>query len=269
LSGARTGLISDYPELSVVGRNLGVMSSPLAGSDVRRLFNVTEMTRDRFNWWYSRHQEVALHALAHVALVVNRITAAEAWEVFRRDWLGAALTSRGEPVLEIDDWRPEFSFPHVFHHVVERMERLPGWPDLRAFCADDEQASAMLWQPALLLIEEVKGRGVESDVARAAMQRRVGRAYAEFVREVYMAAYLREQGLAVLAHPLATAAFQVDAWVGRVVLNLHAGPHRAEEPLFQAMPPFFFESVPGLEQNDGLPSTRQLDIVVRRLTPAP
>jgi hypothetical protein len=84
-----------------------------------------------------------------------------------------------------------------------------------------------------------------------------------------MAAYLREQGLAVLTHPLARAAFHVDAWVGRVVVNLHAGAHRSEEMLFQAMPPFFFESVPGLEQNDGLPSTRQLDIVVRRLAPAP
>ncbi|MET1075870.1 MAG: hypothetical protein ABWY11_24695 [Umezawaea sp.] len=235
-------------------------------AEVRRLFNVTEASRSAFNWWYSRRPRVAEHALRHDAVVVNAIGAAEAERVFRRDSLGSALAARGQPVLEIDDWRPEFALPHVFHHAVERLGRLPGWAEFRGFCEADGQAAAMLWEPSAELIGEVVGRGVEGSVARAAMRRRVGREYAVFVRSLYLAAALRERGLGVLVHPLAETVFRVDAWAGRVVFTLDGGVHRSEELLFQAMPPFYFEPVPG--PADGLASGGQLDTVVRRLTPA-
>ena len=231
------------------------------------MFNVTEASRDRFNSWHSKRPRVAKHALGHAAAAVNALTSAEAEEVFRRDSLGAALSARGQPVLEIDDWRPEFALPHVFHHAVERLGRLPGWAEFRQFSRADGQAAEMLWAPASALVDRVVTRGVEGSVARAAMRRRIGRDYAEFVRALHVAAALRERGLAVLTHPLAETVFGVDAWAGRVVFVLRDGPHRAEEMLFQAMPPFFFEPVPGLER--GLPSVRGLDTVVRRLTPAP
>ncbi len=236
-------------------------------AEVRRLFNVTEASRDRFNNWHSTRQRVAEHALGRTAVVVNALTSAEAEEVFQRDSLAAALSARGQPVLEIDDWRPEFALPHVFHHAVETLGRLPGWAEFRAFCQGDEEAVAMVWGPAADLVDRVTGRGVEGSVARAAMRRRVGREYAVFVRSLYVAAALRERGLDVLAHPLAETVFGVDAWAGRVVFVLRDGPQRAEELLFQAMPPFFFEPVPGLGR--GLPSGGELHAVVRRLTPAP
>ncbi|MCS7476106.1 hypothetical protein ACFFQW_08910 [Umezawaea endophytica] len=236
-------------------------------AEVRRLFNVTEASRDRFNNWHSTRPRVAAHALGHAAAVVNAVTSADAEAVFRRDSLEAALSARGQPVLEIDDWRPEFALAHTFHHAVEELGRLPGWAEFRAFCQADEQAVAMVWGPAADLVDRMVGRGVEGSVARAAMRRRIGREYAAFVRSVHVAAALRERGLPALTHPLAEAVFGVDAWAGRVVFVLRDGPHRAEELLFQAMPPFFFERVPGLGK--GLPSDRGLDIVVRRLTPAP
>jgi hypothetical protein len=234
---------------------------------VRRLFNVTEASRDRFNNWHSTRPGVAAHALGHAAVVVNALASADTAAVFRRESLGAALSARGQPVLEIDDWRPEYALPHVFHHAVERLGRLPGWAEFRQFCQGDEQAVVMLWGPAADLVDRVVGRGVEGSVARAAMRRRVGREYAEFVRTLHVAAVLRERGLPVLTHPLAETVFGVDAWAERVVFGLRDGPRRAEELLFQAMPPFFFERVPGLER--GLPTDRELDTVVRRLTPAP
>jgi hypothetical protein len=236
-------------------------------AEVRRLFNVTEASRDRFNNWHSKRPRVAAHALGHAAVVVNALTSADTEAVFQRESLGAALTARGQPVLEIDDWRPEFALPHVFHHAVESLGRLPGWAEFRQFCQGDEQAAVMLWGPAADLVDRLVDRGVEGSVARAAMRRRIGREYAEFVRTLHVAAALRERGLPVLTHPLAETVFGVDAWAGRVVFVLRAGPHRAEEMLFQAMPPFYFEPVPGLEH--GLPPTRDLDTVVRRLTPAP
>jgi hypothetical protein len=241
--------------------------SSTTAAEVRRLFNVTEASRDRFNNWHSTKRRVAEHALGHAAVVVNALTPAEAEEVFRRDSLGAALRARGQPVLEIDDWRPEYALPHVFHHAVEGLGRLPGWAEFRTFCAGDERAAEMLWGPAAELVRQAVDRGVEGSVARAAMRRRIGREYAEFVRSVYVAAALRERGLDVRTHPLAETVFGVDAWAGRVVFVLRDGPHRAEEMLFQAMPPFFFERVPGLAR--GLPSGGELHTVVLRLTPAP
>jgi hypothetical protein len=235
-------------------------------AEVRRVFNVTEASRDRFNNWHSTRPRVAAHALGHTAAVVNALTSTDTADVFRQESLGAALSARGQAVLPIDDWRPEFAPAYVFHRAVESLGRLPGWGEFRRFCQGDEQAVVMLWGPAADLVDQVTGRGVEGSVARAAMRRRIGREYAEFVRALHVAAALRERGLAVLTHPLAEAVFGVDAWAGRVVFVLRDGPHRAEELLFQAMPPYFFERVPGLER--GLPSERELDTVVRRLTPA-
>jgi hypothetical protein len=235
-----------------------------AAAEVRRWFNVTEASRDRFNNWHHTKPRVAAHALGHVAVVVNALSSAAAEEVFRRDSLGSASTARGQPVLEVDDWRPEFALPHVFHHAVETLGRLPGWEEFRGFCEGDDGAQEMLWAPATALVDRVVARGVEGSVARAAMRRRIGREYAEFVRALHLAAALRERGLPALTHPLAETVFGVDAWAGRVVLVLREGPHRAEEMLFQAMPPFFFERLP-----KGLSSPRDLDAVVRRLTPAP
>lgn len=229
--------------------------------EVRRRFNVTEASRFHFNDWYSKQKPVVEHVMKHNAEVVHRISPAEAERVFLADSLGAAIHAKGERVLEIDDWRPRFAFTYTFHHAVERLERLPTWPDFRRFCATDDQASAMLWTPALAKISEVEQRGVHRRVARATMRLRVGRAYARWVREVYTVAYFRSRGMDVRVHPLADAVFRVDAWVGQFVLNMR-GQHRSEDLLLLAMPPYFFESVP---MPEALPSPRQLDLVMRKL----
>jgi len=222
---------------------------------------MTEASRFHFNDWYSKQKPVVEHVMRHEALVVHRITPAEAEQVFHVDSLGAAIHAKGERVLEIDSWRPRFAFTYTFHHAVERLERLPTWPDFRRFCATDEQASAMLWDPALRMISEAEQRGVDRKVARTTMRLRVGRAYARWVREMYTVAYFRAQGMDVRVHPLADAVFRVDAWVGQYVLNLR-GQHRSEDLLLLAMPPYFFESVP---MPDELPSTQQLDLIMRKL----
>jgi hypothetical protein len=229
--------------------------------EVRRRFNVTEASRYHFNGWYSTRKRVVQHVLAQDAEVVHRITPGEAERVFLADSLSSAIEAKAERVLEIDDWRPEFAFTYTFHYAVEQLERLPRWPDFRRFCARDEQAALMLWEPALAKIDEVVRRGVDKSVARAAMSLRVGRAYAKWVREIFTVAYFRERGMDVRVHPLADAVFQVDAWVGAFVLDLR-GTHRSKDLLFQAMPPFFFESVP---MPGALPSTKELDLIMRKL----
>jgi hypothetical protein len=229
--------------------------------EVRRRFNVTEATRSRFNDWYSKRKPVVEHVMAHDAEVVHRLSPVEAERVFHQDSLGSALHATGERIVEIDDWRPEFAFTYTFHHAVEQLERLPRWPDFRRFCARDERAATMLWDPAIGKIEEVVRRGVDKDIARATMSLRVGRAYARWVREIYTVAYFRGQGMDVRVHPLADAVFRVDAWVGAIVLNLR-GRHRSQDLLFQAMPPYFFEAVP---MPEGLPTGRQLDLIMRKL----
>ncbi|MEU5690321.1 hypothetical protein [Actinosynnema sp. NPDC020468] len=201
--------------------------------DVRRLFNVTQETRFRFNGWFRTRDEVVARVMEHVCRVVFALPAAE---------IEAAARSAPGPgpvpeVREIAQWRPRFPFTVVAHHVVEALGRLPDWPEFRAFCEADDVARAMLWAPAL---EVVNSAAADPRAARAALRARVIADYLGFLRDLHVLAVLRGHGVEVLTHPLADVVFQVDAWVERLVLNPRGGPQRSEALLVHAMPPYFF-----------------------------
>ncbi|MFD1147426.1 hypothetical protein [Saccharothrix hoggarensis] len=226
--------------------------------DVRRLFNVTQETRLHFNHWYGKRKHVVEHVMAHRAAAIHRVTV---------DEVEAACRSAPPPgptdVPEIRDWRPDFAFAHVAHHVVEVLGRLPCWPEFREFCEADERARAMLWTPAREVIAEVGAAG------REALRNRVVSDFLGFLRDVHVLAVLRGHGLDVRVHPLADTVFKVDAWVERLILNPRGGPQRSEALLVHAMPPFFFSDL-GITEFTRvgaalLPSRAQLDRAARRL----
>lgn len=214
----------------MVVRSLGAMTTAL---EVRRLFNVTQETRFVFNGWYSGKKHVVEPVMAHRAEAVHRITAAEVEDV--------CLTAppHGPPtdLPGVRDWRPDFPFAFVAHHVVEELGRLPTWSEFRGFCAGEP---ATLWAPAREAIAEAGRRGVDGRAARRAVADRVSARFGAFLREVHVVAALRERGLDVRVHPLADAVFRVDAWVDRLILNPRGGGQRSAELLVHAMPPFFF-----------------------------
>lgn len=234
---------------------LCVMTTAL---DVRRVFNVTQETRLRFNGWYRGRGRVVEQVMAHESAAVLRVTADEVEAACRSAPAPGAADSPG-----VRDWRPDFPFTVVAHHVVEALGRLPDWPAFRGFCEADERARAMLWTPAREVIAEV---GAE---ARAALRDRVVREYLAFLRDAYVLAVLRGHGLDVRVHPLAAVVFEVDAWVDRLVLNPRGGPQRSADLLARAMPPFFFADLRLTRSADvgpvSLPARDQLDRAARRL----
>ncbi|QFZ17108.1 hypothetical protein [Saccharothrix syringae] len=226
--------------------------------DVRRLFNVTQETRYRFNGWYRGRGRVVEQVMAHEADAVLRVTAEEVEAACR----SAPAPSPAE-VPGVRGWRPDVPFTVVAHHVVEASGRLPDWPAFRGSCASDERAREMLWTPAR---EVVAGAG---RAARVALRDRVVRDYLAFLRDTYVLAVLRGHGLDVRVHPLADVVFEVDAWVDRLVLNPRGGPQRSADLLVHAMPPFFFADL-GITRFTRvgpvpLPARDQLDRAARRL----
>ncbi|MEV0677953.1 hypothetical protein AB0I60_15695 [Actinosynnema sp. NPDC050436] len=230
--------------------------------DVRRTFNVTQETRFHFNWWFSRRKHVVEHVMAHTADVVHRLTPEEVVDAC------LATPGAGPPpdVVDIREWRPEFAFPHVAHHVVETLGRLPGWDEFREFCESDDRTRSMLWTPAQEAIADARA---DRSRARDAMRRKVLADFTAFLRDTYVVAALRRHGVDVRVHPLADVVFQVDAWVERLVLNPRGGPQRSADLLVHAMPPFFFHDL-GLTESERvggvpLPTRAQLDRAVRSL----
>ncbi len=230
--------------------------------DIRRIFNVTQETRYRFNGWFSGNKRVVDHVMAHTADAIHRVTP--------EDVTAACLTapSTGPPpdILDIRDWRPEFAFTHVAHHVVETLGRLPGWPEFREFCETDDRTRSMLWTPAKEAIADARA---DKSQAREAMHHKVVADYKGFLRDTFVVAELRRHGLNVRVHPLADVVFEVDAWVERLVLNPRGGPQRSADLLVHAMPPFFFHDL-GFTDFErvgtvALPVRGQLDRAVRSL----
>lgn len=239
----------------MVVRTLRVMTTAM---EVRRLFNVTQETRFHFNHWYGRRKHVVAHVMAHEAVAVHRITADEVEAACR-----SAPRAGPADVPLIREWRPEFAFAHVAHHVVEALGRLPGWPEFREFCEADERTRAMLWTPAREVVAEAGPEG------RAALRNRVVSEFLGFLRDLYVVAVLRGHGLDVRVHPLADTVFRVDAWVDRLILNPRGGGQRSADLLVHAMPPFFFADL-GLTEftrvgGAVLPSRAQLDRAAGRL----
>ncbi|GAA3887895.1 hypothetical protein GCM10022243_60930 [Saccharothrix violaceirubra] len=225
--------------------------------DVRRLFNVTQETRYRFNGRHGDDKIVMPYLMDHVAHVVHRI-AVDAAEAACRS---APDPGPPCPVPEVDAWRAPSGV--VAHRAVEVLGRLPDWPGFREFCRVDDRARSLLWEPAREL-----AAGGSREVARA-VRRRVLTDYTAFLADMYVLAVLRGYGLDVRVHPLADLVFEVDAWVGRLVLDLRGGRRRAEALLVHAMPPFFFGDLK-ITAHDRIgavtvPDRAGLDRAVRRL----
>ncbi|WP_121002870.1 hypothetical protein [Saccharothrix australiensis] len=230
--------------------------------DVRRTFNVTQETRFHFNGWFRHRDRVVEHVMAHRADAIHRVTPEDVVAACR----GTPAPGPPPHVVDVRDWRPEFAFTHVAHHVVESLGRLPGWSEFREFCEADERARTMLWAPAKEVIADAP---VDRAVAREAMRHRVLAQFAAFLRDTFVLAVLRSHGLDVRVHPLADVVFKVDAWVERLVLNPRGGPQRSADLLVHAMPPFFFHDLRLTESEQvgavALPTRRGLDQAARRL----
>jgi hypothetical protein len=135
--------------------------------------------------------------------------------------LGKVKRTDAESVPEIVDWHPAFAFEHVVHHATETLGHVPTYQEFRVFCLNDALAEAMLLRPAREQARFAESAGHVPEVVRASIQWRVGNAYLSYLREMYVIAVLREEGLDVRYHLLADVLFRVDCWVKDTCVGIY------------------------------------------------
>ncbi|MYW97457.1 hypothetical protein G3I59_44315 [Amycolatopsis rubida] len=192
--------------------------------EVVATFKVTEAMERKFKNWHddeSRSQVVDL-VTRHRTAELYRLTLDDVRRVCTSTdhALGNVERRKAESVAKARDWWPKFAFTHVMHHYLEQQQELPTWQHLRQYLLGTDEGMFLLGNDATELSNELLHDGVPQDLARDAIQWRVGNAYYSFLREVYTIVTLRSRGLDVRVHPLADALFRVDAWMDNTVISL-------------------------------------------------
>ncbi len=135
--------------------------------------------------------------------------------------LGRVSRAVAESVPEIVDWHPAFAFHHVLHHVLETKGSVPTYQLLRRAARDSPLVAAMLAEPARNAVSGAVLAGHDRAAAAAAVRWRVGNAYLSFMRELYVLATLRADGVDARYHVLADVLLRVDLWVAQTCVSLH------------------------------------------------
>jgi hypothetical protein len=202
------------------------MRSLVTSNDVLEHFARTETAVDRFERWKSDpgRARVVPAVLAHQSSVVVSVSLEEVSDVCRstKHALGRVQKRQVRDVHYIRDWTTPFAVSHVFHFVTEHDGAIPTWQRFRQAC-QEHPFDEMLWNPARQAVEASGQHGVSADLARQAMRWRVGNFYYSFLREQFVHAYLRQQGIRILQHPLADALYAVDGWLQNNVISLFIG----------------------------------------------
>lgn len=222
-------------------RQTGGNSRPACSGDSRRKQQLPELTTS-----YSDviQHLVEDHPVAQRTLaawrgdptkreVVSHVEAAQTAALYRlgTDDVLACAAATHHPLGEIKrevrdrvpvvrDWHPAFSFQHVLHHALETCGRLLTYQEFREFCRDDHKARRMLVDPARAVVARAVAGGSSVRDAGDALRWRIGLVYYSFLREAFVMAVLREEGMDARSHVLADCLFRVDFWVGETCFEL-------------------------------------------------
>lgn len=205
------------------------MTLQTTAHEVIEHFAVSRNAKEVLESWRTRRPEVADVVLGHTTTVPYRSGLDEMYATSAQTEhaLGNIRSADVRRIVSIRDWSPNFAFTHIFHYVIEMLEKPFTYGEFREF-AKSPVGNSMLSEEAW---EAVKC-ATESDasilrsMARDAMQWRVGNAYYSFLRELIVFGELRARGLDLRLHPLADALFRVDAWIGSTVICLYIGNDR-------------------------------------------
>jgi hypothetical protein len=137
--------------------------------------------------------------------------------------LGDTNTKQAHQTTPIRDWNPNYAFIHILHHITETIKHLPTWQEFKHITKTHPQIRPMLWEPAQHAIQQAIQQGHTPQNAQNAMRHRIGNAYYSFLREAYVHATLKENGLNTHYHPLADTLFRVDLYTNKTNINLYIG----------------------------------------------
>ncbi|MEU2123807.1 hypothetical protein [Nocardia niwae] len=195
-----------------------------SGEVVQHFTSGGRIAKSELEWWTNREgcRHVAETVLAHVTSTPYAIASKDIVQLQTSHALGNVKRAEAEEVGSIRDWFPDFAFTHLFHLMLEEVQRLFSWDEFYEWCQGDV-VRRWLWEPAREMVASAKVEGFGYKQARDAMRWRIGNFYYSFLRELYVIAALRERGLPMRFHPLADALFRADAWCENVLLELYIG----------------------------------------------
>lgn len=165
------------------------------------------------------HSHSVLHGMS-----VSDVESATIWPTRRgetdpRHALGD-LRKGVDCMAEVDNWpTPPWAFNYVFHDLMERMGRMPTWPDVEAHLRG--AARNRILEPFALDFGFTSLSAADRVRYCRALRWRLATAYYSFSREVDLIVRLRRlHDLPVRYHILADAQFKIDLWCGRVIVSL-------------------------------------------------
>ncbi len=212
-------------------------------------------------WRADEHKrDVWQPVLSHRSETVNALQPKDVLEVCKRiasatseHALGDIQKRDVDAVPTIRDWHPPFALMHILHFALEGAGELLTWREFEARLREDRTLVARYVTSAEHAVREAVDQDhVSEPQARRALQWRLGLAYYAMLKEQFVMAVLRAEGLEVRYHPLADVLFKVDCWVGDTNVDIYvsnprfragvADPegrkNRAEILLSDAEPPF-------------------------------
>ncbi|QFU90938.1 hypothetical protein [Amycolatopsis sp. YIM 10] len=213
-----------------------------SADEVRDTFLVTPQAQKVYHDWENNPQRIA-HGV--VSTMRNHTTKAiYDCSVATFEWikenhthpLGNLKKKEIEHIELAENWEPDFAFVHLFHLLMEDLDRPPLWSEFDQFAYGTDEGKAMfgddrLAREAEIFEQELKRISAERPtwknpenraqyLAKGSLDWRIGNAYYGFMRDMYTATALREKGLDVRVHPLADANFRADGWIGNRLLSV-------------------------------------------------
>ncbi|WP_326945795.1 hypothetical protein OG439_40725 [Amycolatopsis sp. NBC_01307] len=211
-----------------------------SADEVRSTFLVTQEAKDTYYRWENnpRRAEVVSTMRDHTTKAIYDCTLDDfKWiKAHHTHPLGTVRKKDIEHIAWARDWNPRFAFVHLFHLLLEHLNRPPLWSEFDRFVCETETGMNMFGTEREELENRIftaelrrlrarppAGKDPESEarrLAKASLDWRVGNAYYGFMREMYTAVALRERGVNVKVHPLADANFRTDGWAGQNILSI-------------------------------------------------
>jgi hypothetical protein len=174
-------------------------------------------------------EEIAAFILSHRHRVLHGLTVADVematvWPRMagrRVSHLHALGNLEKEVVDKIADWKmPPWSTSFVLHDLLERMGRVPTWPEARSFLFGEARGRIVDE-----FVRYYTAQGVYADdreLLDNALLWRLGVAYYSWVREIDLLVRLRQvEGLPVRYHALADIELKCDMWCGNALIEIY------------------------------------------------
>lgn len=108
-----------------------------SADEVVALVGSTGRGRQELLSWKPKRQHVTKAVMAHTTAVAYTLRSADVLVLTTEHPLGSIRPEAGYEVKEIQDWRPDFAFSHLFHFCLEASGGIFSYEQFREYCRND------------------------------------------------------------------------------------------------------------------------------------